>query len=192
MNINLAFPHDYELNIVSEIPYIYETESRFYYPGASQTGGQDGITVNVNPPEHLAWLGTFAFGDGHKNWKSGIFSCPQKRQFCVVSRGQGYVVHSDNPLKWLTIHALPIVEVQCLVEHNLLLFIDFTKITAFGTDGLLWVSESLSWDGIKITYISSEWIHGLGWNAPEDRETEFRVNITSGQHIGGSSSLALI
>ena len=68
-----------------------------------------------------------------------------------------------------------------------MIFIDYVKLLGYGAKGLLWQTGSLSWDGLKITKVSSNKICGMAWDAPKNKEVKFSVEVTNGACEGGSS-----
>jgi hypothetical protein len=158
-----------------------------YFPGASETGGRDGLLVAVIPTAAPPWIGVFAGGYASSSVLSGVFSCPDGRSLCVVSSGRGYIVRVDDPEIWMELRSFPITDVRAISEGDLLVFADFTTLAAYGQLGLVWVTEQLSWDGLKLTEVTPELIRGTAWDSPRDREVEFVVDVRTGRHQGGSS-----
>jgi hypothetical protein len=68
-------------------------------------------------------------------------------------------------------------------------FGDHTTLTAYGRTGLEWRTKQLSWDGLKILEVTADAIKGEGWDAPEDRFVEFNVDVRTGSHQGGPTSV---
>jgi hypothetical protein len=186
VQLDLTLHHKYEVELEIELPTgLREGERRYYYPGASEEGGRDGLAVRVIPYEGLPWIGIFA--PGYPEARTGVFSCPDGKSICVVSSGQAYIVRTDAPHKWEKAPAFPVWDVRVVLERNLLVLADFTILTAYGPEGLTWTTARLSWDGLEITEISGDSIRGLAWDSPQGRNVEFVVDLQSGRHIGGSS-----
>ena len=78
------------------------------------------------------------------------------------------------------------VEVQPIVARGLLLFVGFHSMVAWGLEGIAWKSARLSWEGIRITRIDGDALHGMGWNLMTDREVAFSLDLRTGQHQGGA------
>ncbi len=186
IQINLAFPHRYEVEPEPELPSKPGEIKQIYYPGAAEKGGRGGIAVKIMPFEGPIWIGTFASGNYPKTL-SGIFSCPDERSICVVSSGQAYIVRTDAPQSWEEVRPFPVRGVHPILEANLLVFEDFTRLTAYGTGGVVWATPDLSWDGLKITEVTGDQIKGLAWDASQEQEVEFLVEVRTGRHTGGSS-----
>jgi len=49
----------------------------------------------------------------------------------------------------------------------------------------VWESARLSWEGIQITGIDGDVLHGTGWSLMTDQEVAFSLNLRTGQHQGG-------
>ncbi|MBD0372901.1 MAG: hypothetical protein ICV60_18800 [Pyrinomonadaceae bacterium] len=188
VRLDLSFPHRFEVEVAEELPPAPASINHVYFPLATEGGGKDGITVKVSPYEGQPWLGTFAFRDDSQQASTGVFSHPDDLSLCVVSRGQGYIVRADEPRVWSLIQTCyPIFDVRAVPEARLLLFADLTAISAYGPKGVVWTTPRLSWDGLKITHVTSTHIKGLAWDSPQNREVEFIVDLKTGQHQGGSS-----
>ncbi len=185
IQIDLTFPHRYEIEPEPELPSMPGKTKQMHYPGATEKGG-GGIAVRITPVEGPSWIGTFASGNYPKTL-SGIFSCPDERSICVVSSGQAYIVRTDAPYLWEEVSLFPILGAYPIPQGNILVFADFTELTAYGAEGIAWVTPRLSWDGLKITEMTADYIKGFAWDSPQQREVEFLVEVRTGHYTGGSS-----
>jgi len=182
--VDLTFPHQYEIEL--EVDLSTEKIKRcYYYPEAVKEGRRDGFIVSVNPLKSSSWIGIFA--PGYPKALTGVFSCPDEQSVCVVASGQAYFVQVYNPQIWEQVQAFPIWDIRVILEKQLLVLADFTVLTAYGPHGIVWVTDRLSWDGIKITDVTSDWIRGLAWDSPQEKNVEFIVDLRTGDHKGGSS-----
>jgi hypothetical protein len=43
----------------------------------------------------------------------------------------------------------------------------------------------LSWEGVRVTGVDGDELHGFGWNLQTDKEVEFAVDLRTGVHTGG-------
>lgn len=96
------------------------------------------------------------------------------------------MVMSDEPSRYEDIPVYPVMGVFPAREANLLLFSDYTSIAAYGIDGKAWQSDRISWDGLRISEVTAKHIKGIAWSAPEGKEVQFLLDITSGRQVGGS------
>ena len=104
---------------------------------------------------------------------------------CAVAGGYAYVIDTEQPEHCTHIALKPVVEVRTLLPQDLLLFVGFHSIIAWGRDGLAWESARLSWEGVRITGIDGDMLQGVGWNLMTDREVAFSLDLLTGQHQGG-------
>jgi hypothetical protein len=185
MKMQLTFPHEYQVEELAELSL--GKARHLYFPGGSEEGGHDGVMVAVTPNTGLSWTGTFAFGDRVPGAITAICSCPDPAALCVVARGQGYMVNAQDPSAWKLVETYPILDLRAIIDKGLLVFSDFTRISAYGPKGQTWMTSDLSWDGVRIDSVSPDEIRGLAWDSPDQREVEFCVDVNSGRHIGGAS-----
>ena len=190
MAIVLGFAHDYRVEEVIELGMGLQVEKHFYFPGASEKGGRDGVLLRIIPVRGTSWVGTFAFGNDIPKAVTGVYSCPDPDSLCVISKGEGYLVSATEPTLWQRIDIYPILDVRIMKDVELLLFSDHTKIAAYDPQGHRWTTKDLSWDGIEITDVTTEQVCGLGWDSPMQRDVEFMVDLQTGKHVGGSSPYA--
>jgi hypothetical protein len=184
--LDLAFPHQYEVEPEASLPPAPGKIRQFYYPGGIERGGGGGLVVKIIPQHGLTWIGTFASGYRSPTAVTGVFSCPDGHSLCVVSAGAGYIVRADDPQSWEEVRAHPITDVRAIPEAQLLVFADFTALSAYGSEGLAWTTDDLSWDGLEITEVSPDFIRGLAWDAPQGQQVEFCIDVGTGCHEGGS------
>lgn len=186
IKFDFTFPHQYTIEELQELPSGLTKVKHIYFPTGSEKGGRDGFLIKINPRLGDPWLGTFAFGSFPKAI-TGIYSCPDEKLMCVISAGEGYIIRTDNPAIWEEIKVCPILDVRLIALRRLLIFADFTSISAYGSEGLEWTTDRLSWDGLRLAEVTPDYIKGFGWDAPREREVEFLVNVETGFHEGGLS-----
>jgi len=145
------------------------------------------LCVAITPEIGSAWTGSFEDGPGGC---SGLFATPSPDTVCVVSKGQGFMVNVNQPERWETVRSIPIKSVLSIPQYSVLIFVDYTRLSAYGEKGLLWVTTDLSWDGLQITSVDGNKVQGTGWDAPQDSEVVFVVDIKDGSSTGGSSPWA--
>ncbi len=186
--MNSEFPRDYEYEVLNELPGIAASR-HFYYPGASTTGGADGLIVRVRPNGADPWLGTFAFG----MFPIGpvrVLTTPNPGVVCVVAKGDGYLVTTTNPARWETVRSVPVLDVRQVHSHDLLVFADFTGLIAYGKDGVMWDSGHIGADELKVVDVSSDEIRGTWWNPATGKYEEFAVAPSSGKLVRGTRWMA--
>jgi hypothetical protein len=150
----------------------------------SQPGGAKARLLEVMTAEGKVWTGSFEAGPGGL---TGYFATPSPNTLLVVVQGQAYWIPTLQPASYEIVPAVPIRRVLRVPDRDIVLFIDFVRISAYGPDGLLWRTNDLSWDGLQITEANARSIRGLGWDSPGNRHVEFSVDTSTGVATGGSS-----
>ena len=185
-HIRLALAHDYDVELLDELPQPGEGDPILYDPGTLNRSDA-GLLVRVMPHGSKPWIGIFAFGMEINIGFSGLFSCPDPKELCVVARGLGVIVKTDHPAHWEELRVFPITDVRQHSEANLLLVVDYTTITAWGRYGLAWRTQDLGWDRVEIQSMRSRTVSGRGWSPVLSTYVPFEVNLVNGSHQGGAN-----
>jgi len=144
----------------------------------------ESLLLEITPVDGEPWVGSFECGP---SGATGLYATPHPDVLCVVAKGQGFWVHVHAAPNFEIIRAVPIKEVHPVPGRNMLVFVDFTKLAGYGADGLLWQTDDLSWDGLKISEVSADVIRGLAWDSPANRDVPFSVDVETGASTGGAS-----
>jgi hypothetical protein len=147
----------------------------------------EGLVVRVRLDGGEEWIGNFQSGGGSL---SGIWGIEGAAAFLVVAKGQGYWVNSEKPEVYQVVKMTPITDVRSIPELRILVLGGLTDIVAYGPEGKIWASGSVSWDGVRIVDANSTGITGIGWDAPSEKEVGFFLNPLTGAREGGSGSPA--
>jgi hypothetical protein len=181
-------PHNWSVEILKTPPLIAPAR-QYIYPqqiaGEEDALARGALQLMVHPASGGTFLATCALGFTDPAMPSGVFACPDAVQMCAVAGGYAYIIDTAQPERSTHIALKPVVEVRPLVTQELLLFVGFHSMMAWGRDGLAWESARLSWEGVRITSIDGDLLHGMGWNLLTDQEVAFSVNLLTGQHQGG-------
>jgi hypothetical protein len=189
---HLEFPHAWRAEVLAGPPLIAPAR-QFVYPmqiaGEADAMARGALQVMVHPAGAGSgggsFLATCALGFADPGMPTGIFACPNPREMCAVAGGYAYVIDTRAPERSTQIALKPVAEVLTLVEHGLLVFVGFHAIVAWGRDGLAWQTARLSWEGVRVTGVEGDVLHGFGWNLMTDQEVEFSVDLRTGAHTGG-------
>ncbi|MEO6817561.1 MAG: hypothetical protein ABI177_12765 [Edaphobacter sp.] len=165
---------------------------QFTYPqqiaGEEDALARGALQLMVRPAKGGAFLATCALGFTDPTMPTGVFACPNPDELCAVAGGYAYIVDTAHPEHSTHLALKPVVEVRSLPEQSLLLFSGFHTIVAWGEDGHAWQTAKLTWEGLRITAIEGNTLHGFGWNLMTDKEVAFSVDLLTGQHQGGGFS----
>lgn len=184
LELDESFFHNFECKHLDELQGA--TLRHYYYPNGTIKGGRDGLIVQVYPPSSEPWIGTFAFGDLSRKGKNGLYTWPNPEMLCVVSQGQGYVVSVDEPMNYEMINIDPILDIVPVAARKIVVFANYTELVAYGESGPVWVTDRLSWDGLKLTRINNDYIEGEVWDPRVEANVVFKVDLSNGHHEGGS------
>ena len=180
LEFDSAFPHDYAVEEFGELPGTgILKEPLIYFPKPKGRAEHNGKWLKVKAKSGKTWAGVFAYGPGSR---TVVISTPEPNTVCVVSRGAGYVVNAEAPEEWEEIGVCPVTDFRPMPEHKLLVFSDFTRLAAYGTDGLVWQSPRVCWDELKITRVTNESIEGTGYDPTNSLkpEMQFAVDLKTG------------
>ena len=143
------------------------------------------LLLTVRPRDGGIYLVTCALGFSDPSVPTGVWSCPDEEEICAVAGGYAYIARASTPETCSVIALKPVVEVITAVPAELLLFVGFHRILAWGRGGVAWETERLSWEGVRVVAVEDEKIIGFGWNLVSDREVEFQIDLHTGKHAGG-------
>ncbi len=182
-----SFAHPWQAEILNKPPLIAPAR-QYVYPQAVEEVERGALQILLwSQPGVAPVLATFALGFADPALPHGVWTCPNPKQMCAIAGGYAYIVETDRPEEWMQIPYRPVISVHALAEQRLLLFAGFHAIWALGTEGQAWETARLSWEGLRITEIQGQELHGFGWNLATDADVPFTVDLATGHHTGGAS-----
>jgi hypothetical protein len=181
--MDLAFPHNWQAQILSARPLILPTR-HFVYPAQAEEVERGALEVLIRPSHDVEpFLATCALGFRDKTVPTGLWSTPNPAELCAVSGGYAYIIDTTMPNRFTMIPFRPVLEVRPLAAQGLLLFVGHHAILAWGPNCQLWQSEKLSDEGVSITRIDANQLHGQGWSMITDKESPFTLDLGTGLQI---------
>ena len=184
-----AFEHDWKVEVLKSAPLIAPVR-QFTYPlqiaGEEDAMARGALQLMVRSAGGGSFLATCALGFVDPSMPTGVFACPNPEEICAVAGGYAYVIDTTRPERSTHIALKPVAEVRVLIPQQLLLFVGFHSIVAWGQRGQAWETQRLSWEGLRIAKVVDDALHGFGWNLMTDREVAFTVDLRTGQHQGGA------
>ncbi len=182
------FQHDWRAETLKTPPLIAPAR-QFTYPqhiaGEEDAMARGALQILVHPTAGGTFLATCALGFTDPAMPTGVYTCPTPQELCAVAGGYAYIIDTAHPERSTHIPLKPVVEVMPLPQHGLILFAGFHSILAWGATGIAWQTARLSWEGLRITGVEANTLHGTGWNLLTDRDTPFTVDLLTGSHQGG-------
>lgn len=179
--LTLAFHHSWAAEILVKHPLIKPARC-YTYPREAEEVERGALEVMVQPVGQVPqFLATFALGFADPTAPTGVWSCPNPDELCAVAGGYAYIVNTLDPTSFTHIAFRPVFQPLPLPERNLLLFAGHQALLAWGPGGQAWQTRRLSSEGIRVTEMRGDKLHGFGWDLLRDREVPFVVNLRTGE-----------
>jgi hypothetical protein len=156
-----------------------------HVPGEEDAMNRGALLIDVKPANMPNFLATCALGFRDPVLPSGVFACPRADDLLAVAGGYAYLIDTRAPERALFVPLRPVAQVLSALEADLILLAGFYRVAAIGPEGLRWESERLSWEGVTMSEIVGNEVHGTGWDMKSDREVPFSVDLSTGKHRGG-------
>ena len=143
--------------------------------------GREGSVVEFNT-QPGTWVGNFKPGLGVVNL-AGVH--PNGRDAVIIAAGDLWVVNPETRTGQLLLPAIDAaLEVR---EPNGWIFSrQGLALARFGSQGIIWHTRRLSWDGFDQLSIVQGEVKGLAWSPLGEQWHPFRVNLRTGKSTGGS------
>jgi hypothetical protein len=183
--IDLTFPHTWTVEVLPQRPLILP-KRQFVYPRHAEEVERGALELLVRPADAEPFLATCALGFADPAAPTGLWSCPDPAWLCAVSGGYAYLVNTASPEHFTQVEYRPVLEVRALPKHQLLLFTGHHSLLAWGAQGQAWQSARLSWEGVQITGIEGDELHGIGWDLLTDSDLPFTLDLRTGARAGES------
>jgi hypothetical protein len=179
---DLTFPRSWTAEILPGRPLILP-QRQFVYPRQAEEVERGAMEVLVRPALALPFLATCALGFADPAAPSGLWSCPHPDWLCAVSGGYAYLIDTTAPERFHQVDYRPVLQLLALEPQQLLLFVGHHSLLAWGREGQAWQTPRLSWEGITITRIDANKLHGTGWDLLSDQDVPFTIDLRSGEII---------
>jgi hypothetical protein len=179
--IESGWRHSYDAKILSGLPASGPQPAQFR--ATTRRLNSEGAVVKVSLGAS-SWTGNFEKGDGKL---SGVWATPSPDHLCVVAGGRAYWVSARDDRGYDILPVYPVQDVRAILESDLLILVDYTEIAAIGREGLRWISDRISWDGIHILHADARGIIGQAWDAAAEQRVGFFVDTETGRLEGGSA-----
>jgi len=183
-----AFAHNWTAQILTSPPLIAPAR-QFTYPqfvaGEEDALNRGALLLNIKAARAPNFLATCALGFRDPALPTAIYTCPNPDDLLAIAGGYAYLIDTQHPDTCLHLNLRPVTQVLQAPTANCIVLAGFHEVTAIGEDGLLWQSARLSWEGITLSEVRGNILHGVGWNLATDREVPFTVDLATGTHEGG-------
>ena len=184
------FPHDWSATVLAAPPMIRPAR-QYMFPqtiaGEEEAMSRGALLIDVRPTGGKNFLAICALGFEGTEPLNGVWSCPNPLELCAVAGGYAYILNTWNPKQCTHVDMRPVVEVIATPEPQLLIFVGFHTICAWGAEGMAWHTPRLTWEGLRIIGLTHATLTGMAWDMPRDAEVEFAVDLRTGAVTGGSA-----
>lgn len=191
---SLGFETDYEVTQLTAMPengldydFKLERELNLKQPGLAIeiiTKKSEWPMLSVDLREGRHWTAQFEPGP---EGITGVYGTPSPTTFCIIVNGQAFYVPIKQPEQYSIVPSFPVKSVFPIHQKGLIIFVDYCRLVAFNDVGHVWTTDDLSWDGISIVEIGETEIKGVSWNAANNKDVFFSVDVLTGRHQGGAS-----
>jgi hypothetical protein len=183
-----TFAQTWSAEVLTAPPLIAPVR-QFMYPlrvaGEEDAMNRGALQLLVKPGSGGTFLATCALGFRDKSLPSGVFACPAPNDMLAIAGGYAYLIDTTTPEQCVHLPLRPVTQIISAVEEDLVLLAGFHTVAAVGTQGLVWETAKLTWEGVKLGEIRDGKLFGEGWNMPADREVPFSIDLRTGAHEGG-------
>ena len=186
MHVSKDFGALYEVKLLSPQDKADKEKVRLFRPAEGPKENLESVTVEVVPKGGQKWIGIFMGNYDSPPSANVMMTAPNERDVCIVIRGIGYIVDVLNPDQWQEVRCHPILDIYSIREKGVLIFKDFTRLTAYDLSGFRWRTRHISWDGITVEEVNEERISGTVYEAPTASQIKFSVEIDTGEIAGAT------
>jgi hypothetical protein len=183
-----GFAQTWTARILTAPPLIAPARQFVYpqhIPGEEDAMARGALLLDIKPANAANFLATCALGFRDRTLPTGIFACPRADDLLALAGGYAYLIDTLAPDHSLHLPLRPVTQILPAPTANLILLAGFHNVIAIDTNGLRWQSSRLSWEGVTLTEVRNNQLHGTGWNLHTDREVPFSIDLTTGAHQGG-------
>jgi hypothetical protein len=183
-----AFAPAWTARILTTPPLIAPARQFVYprfVPGEEDAMGRGALLLEISPAGAARFLATCALGFREPGLPTGVHACPRPDDLLALAGGYAYLIDTQEPTRCLHLPLRPVTGVLPAPEAGLVLLAGFHHVLALDATGVRWQTGRLSWEGVTLTDVRDERLHGLGWQMQTDRELPFTVDLVTGEHEGG-------
>ena len=176
------FSAAYDAEVITDWP-----SGDFDYAFTSTHSGERVTAIQVVPEGGRPWTASVAVAAvAVRSAISGFFPTPNPSVLCVVEGGTGFLVNVSEPTTHQEIRSDgPITAAMPLQRLGTLLLTTPWSIIAIDHDGILWTTDRLAIESLRIDEVDGGWLRGVA-DPDDDEPRDFAIELSSGRHIGGA------
>jgi hypothetical protein len=182
--VHLPFAANWHAEVLTAPPMIAPAQ-HYVYPqrvaGEEDALARGALLVRVKPAAGSEFLLTCALGFRDPAAVTAVYSTPARDTLLAVAGGYAYLADTRAPEVCTFVALRPVLRIVAALDAALLLLVGSHAVEAIAASGLAWRSPQLSHEGITLSHIAGNTLHGTGWNMHTDREVPFALDLHSGQ-----------
>ena len=179
-DLDLSLPHTYQVEDSFELPGSGESDiPRVYIPSPVNRMEHAGTWLNIRASSGFMWTGVFAYGLGGPSGCSRIMSSPDPERVIIISRGAAYLVKANDPYSAVLLPITPVTDARPIAKLQLVLFVSFSSLFAYGFDDLVWTSD-FGVDDLRLIRVDDDRIEVQGYDPSSGQTVAFAVNFKTG------------
>lgn len=152
-------------------------------PGEEEALARGALWLQIRPEQGQMFLAQCALGFAGSGVATGVWPTPNPHHLLAVAGGYAYRIDTSAPEHTALLPLKPVVAVRAAAAALVLVgFHALGIVTAHDT----WQSPRISWEGITITAIDGQQVHGTGWDLRTDRELPFTLDLQTRRLSGGA------
>ena len=186
--VGMTFPASWGVQPLSGPPLIAPARHFVFpqsVPGEEDALARGALWLQVHPRTGGTFLAQCALGFAGAGVLHGAFSTPEPDVLLAVAGGYAYRIDTVAPERSSLLPLRPVVSSIVVREPAASVLVGFHALYVLG-EGTAWQSPRLSWEGITITGVEGETVHGTGWHLKSDRELPFSLNLRTHALEGGA------
>jgi hypothetical protein len=153
-------------------------------PGEEDALARGALWIEVKPATGGTFLAQCALGFAGKGVITGVWTTPSPSHMLAIAGGYAYLINTADPDNTELLPMRPVVSVHAAPEAGALVLIGFHSAFVL-TAAENWESPKLSWEGVAVTGVAGETLHGTGWHMRSDKELPFTLNLRTRELVGG-------
>lgn len=151
-------------------------------PGEEDALARGALWVQVRPRTGGIFLAQCALGFAGAGVVTGIWATPDPAVLLAVAGGYAYRIVTEAPEQTTLLPLRPVVAVHA--SATALVLVGFHSLYILPAEDA-WASPRISWEGVTISGIDGETVHGTGWHMRSDRELPFALDLRTRELTGG-------
>jgi len=142
----------------------------------------EGFVVEISPSPLQSWVANFQRGGGSLD---RVIEHPDDRHLIVVAGGQGYVIDPSS-CELTCLLGWRVSSLLIISDRRQVVISDDIRLQLVGSQGLVWSTRRIGWDGIQELSHDGDCIRGQAWKVIDDCWVDFTVDLETGRAAGGA------